>query len=121
MSNRPSSDWPAHLDAVVAAPKHHLVLLDNAEVRVLDTSIAPGEVVPLHTHRWPAVYYVLGIGDFVRRDEHGTVLADTRRSSQRAEVGQALWSPPLGPHTLENVGATEIHVVSVELKNRADR
>ncbi len=28
------------------------------------------------------------------------------------------WSEPLPPHSLENVGAAELHVVSVELKDR---
>lgn len=32
-------------------------------------------------------------------------------------IGTAAWSPALGPHTLENVGATTIHVVSVEIKD----
>lgn len=102
------------LDALVAAPEHHRLLLENECVRVLDTRIRPGEVVRLHTHRWPAVYYIVGAGDFVRRDEHGTVVADSRKAPLAA--GAAAWSPPLGPHTLENIGATEIHVVSIELK-----
>lgn len=36
-----ASQWPADLDALVAAPNHHRVLLENARVRVLDTRIAP--------------------------------------------------------------------------------
>jgi len=28
------------------------------------------------------------------------------------------WSEPLPPNSLENVGATELHVVSVEMKNQ---
>jgi len=85
-------------------------------VRVLDTRIEPGQTVKLHTHRWPAVYYFLQVGEFVRRDHEGTVLADSRQQSTKAEVGQAAWAAPMGPHTLENVGTTPIHVVSVEIK-----
>ncbi|MBI2517059.1 MAG: cupin domain-containing protein [Opitutae bacterium] len=107
--------WPDELDALVAAPKHHRVLLENAQVRVLDTRIAPGEIVPLHTHRWPATYHVISWGDFVRRDAEGKVQVDTRGRPPVA-AGAALWSEPLGPHTLENVGVTDIHVVSIELK-----
>ncbi len=111
-----ATDWPAHLDAVLAAPGHHRTLLDNAHVRVLDTRIAPGETVPLHTHRWPAAYYVVSGGDFVRRDAQGAVVADSRTASRGPQAGEAIWSPPLGPHTLENVGQSVIHVVSVEVK-----
>ncbi len=32
----------------------HRLLFENAHVRVFDTRIAPGEVTPAHTHRWPA-------------------------------------------------------------------
>lgn len=108
--------WPCpdELDAVVAAPKHHRVLLENDRVRVLDTRIEPGEIVPVHTHRWPAAYHVLSWSDFVRRDAEGNVLVDSRMS--KAAPPEAIWSEPLAPHSLENVGSTPLHVVSVELK-----
>ena len=106
------------LDAVTAAPAFHALLLENDAVRVLDTKIEPGRTVPLHTHRWPAAYYVLSVGDFVRRDECGRVTLDTRASPTGLRPGTAVWSPALGPHTLENVGTTTIHVVSVEIKGR---
>lgn len=48
------------LDAVLAALDFHRVLLENDSIRVPETRIEPGQVVPLHTHRWPAVYYHLG-------------------------------------------------------------
>ena len=108
------NDWPAELDALVAAPRHHRLLLENDRVRVLDTEIGPGERTPLHTHRWPAVHYVLSWSDFVRRDADGATLVDTRG---RAPASGALWGVPLGPHTLENVGATPIRIVSVEVKS----
>jgi hypothetical protein len=107
--------WPDSLDAVIAAPAHHLVLLENAQVRVLDTRIAPGEVVPLHTHRWPSAIYVLGWSDILRRDAEGAVMLDTRVTPMTPS--SALWSAPLPPHTLENVGTHEIHIISIELKN----
>ena len=106
--------WPDELDAVVAAPKHHRLLLENDRVRVLDTRIEPGETVPVHTHRWPAAYRVLSWSDFVRRDADGNVLADSRTSA--ASPPEAVWSEPLPPHSLENVGSSVLHVVSVELK-----
>ena len=114
----PSADWPwpPELDALVAAPAHHSLLLENDRVRVLDTHIGPGETVPLHTHRWPSVLYVISVAHFVRRDAEGRVLVDTRAASSPPPESAALWSPALPPHTLENVGDRGIRVVSVELK-----
>lgn len=109
-------EWAASLDALVAAPDHHSVILENDAVRVLDTRVSPGDVVPLHTHCWPAVQYILSWSDFIRRDSMGTVLLDTR-SMHAPETGSALWSGPSAPHTLENVGDRELHVLSVELKS----
>jgi len=110
------SPWPDVMDALVAAPQHHKLLLENDRVRVLDTRIAPGDTVPLHTHRWPAAHHFMSWSDFVRRDEHGAVQVDTRGKPGVA-AGTVLWSGPLGPHTLENVGPAELHVVSTELKS----
>jgi len=108
--------WPDPLDACIAAPEFHRLLLENEQVRVLETRIPPRKIVPLHTHRWPSVYYVRAAGEFVRRDAQGAVLVDSRTLAKPAEPVLAVWSEPLAPHTLENVGATEIHVISVEWK-----
>ena len=109
--------WPPELDAVVAAPRHHIVLLENEHVRVLDTRIEPGETTPVHTHRWPSVYHIISFTVFVRRDANGNVLVDTRQKP-KGPTPKATWSEPLPPHSLENVGDVAIHVVSVEIKGR---
>lgn len=109
-------DWPEELDALQAAPRHHTLLFENELVRVLNTSVPPGETVPLHTHRWPAALYILRWSHFVRRDGEGSILVDSRVAAKSAE-GAAVWSGPLPPHTLENVGKSELQVISVELKS----
>jgi len=108
--------WPNELDAVIAAPHFHRLAMENEAVRVLETRIEPGEIVSLHTHCWPAAYYILSWSDFVRRDENGEVTLDTREREMKLEPGQSIWSAPLGPHTLENVGDRAIHLISVEVK-----
>ena len=105
--------WPDSLDALVAAPKHHKLVFENERVRILDTKIPAGELVPVHTHRWPAVYYTIVPGEFVRRDGEGNVLLDTRVAPR---PGTAAWAESLPPHSVENVGDTEIHLISCELK-----
>ena len=104
------------LDALAAAPNHHRLAFEDARIRVLETIVAPGETVPLHTHEWPSSLYVLSGSDFIRRDEHGAVMVDSRTAGISLKAGQAFWSEALGPHTLENVGDTPIHIIATELK-----
>ena len=110
---------PEALDALLAAPDHHMLLFENANVRVLDTRIPPRGQTPVHTHRWPSVLYVLSSSSFVRRDTHGRILLDSRSAPQLAAPATVVWSPPLAAHSLENVGAVDLRVISVELKQVA--
>src|SRR5579862_9057686 len=100
-----TQEWPPGMDALVAAPSHHRLKMENEHVRVLETRIEPGDTVPMHTHQWPATNYVLSWSDFIRRDENGQVLLDTKASGVKLEPGQAVWAAPLPLHTLENVGS----------------
>ena len=109
--------WPAELDAVVAAPEFHTVLYEDDRVRVLEGLVPPGVTVPLHTHCWGGVLYLIGSSDFVRRDEEGGVLVDTRTSGGPPAQGSASWGGPLTPHTFENVGISYFHTLTVEMKD----
>lgn len=108
--------WPLDLDALVAAPQHHRLVLENDSVRVLDTRIEPGARTPVHTHLWPAVHHVVSWSPFVRRDAAGNVMLDSRTAGVTLAPGTAFWGEALGPHSLENVGDAPIHVLSVEIK-----
>jgi quercetin dioxygenase-like cupin family protein len=105
------------LDALFAAPDHHDVLLENDHVRVLDTRLGPGERTPVHSHRWPSSLYVMSWSDFVRRDADGKVLVDSRTWDSCPAPGEALWSAPLVPHWVENVGDRELRIIAIELKH----
>jgi hypothetical protein len=115
----PPDTLDAHraLDAMTAAPDHHEVLLENERVRVLDTRLGPGESTPVHTHRWPAVLYVLGWSDFIRHDPDGNPILDSRARGMKPAIGSALWSGPLQPHFVKNIGDGELHIIAVELKS----
>src|SRR5574338_1391831 len=92
------------LDAMKAAPDHHAIILENNHVRVLDTRLGPGERTPVHSHSWPSSLYVLSWSDFLRRDADGNVIVDSRTWQSRPKPGEALWSAPLVPHSVENIG-----------------
>ena len=104
------------LDALLQAAGHHAPLLENGTVRVLDTKVRPGERTPVHAHEWPAALYVLSWSDFVRYDPDGRVLLDSRTLATKPPAGSALWSGPIGPHSVENVGQRELHILAVEIK-----
>lgn len=84
-----ASEWPwsESLDAMQATKNHHKVLLENDQVRVLEAWVAPGDTVPVHTHRWPGVIHVVSSSHFVRRDANGTVLVDSRRGDASLQKG----------------------------------
>jgi hypothetical protein len=111
-----AQEWPDELDAVVAAPDHHSVLFENDRVRVLDAVVERGATVPVHTHRWPGVQYLMSTADFVRRDADGVPVIDSR-TMKLPEAPFVLWSDPIGPHTLENLGTGAIRAIVVELKS----
>ena len=109
--------WPIGLDALVAAPQHHRKIFENDRVRVMEVCIPRGERVPVHTHRWPAILYLQSWSDHVRRDEKGNLIFDSRREVTPPAVPSDVWCEPLAPHSVENVGETELRVLSIELKD----
>jgi hypothetical protein len=112
------ADFPKEKDAVAAAPGNHKVLLENDKVRVLDVTVAPGEVEPVHAHRWPSVLYVMAAGDFIDRDANGKVIFDTRTLATPLVFPLVMFKEPEAPHTVENLSKTiTLHLVRVEMKN----
>ena len=109
--------WPDSLDALQAAPESHRLLFESDVVRVLETTIGPGQMTPVHTHRWPGILYLLSIGHFVRRDADGAILVDTRSAGSLPQPGTAIWTDALPPHTLENVDTCDIRLIGVELRS----
>lgn len=112
------SAWPPELDAVVAAGPYHIVLMENEFVRVLETRIPPGHCVPVHTHQCCASVYLISWSEAIRRDDKGEILLDTRGQTPPT-LGTVGWQEPLGPHTFENVGTCDIHVITTEVKATA--
>lgn len=117
----PQWPWPDSLDALIAAPQHHSLLLENDRVRVVHTHIRMGDFVPLHTHRWPGVVYMLSWSDFVRRDENGNVLFDSRLGPPLHKIPAVQWIEPLPPHSVENIGDADISMYIVEVKDPSEK
>lgn len=108
--------WPAELEATVAAAENHKILLENDQVRVLEVTLAPGEVEPLHFHRWPSVLYLQQAGDWIDRDAEGNVIFDSRKVPPMP-FPVTLWKGPEAPHSPVNLSDdVTVRLIRVEIK-----
>jgi hypothetical protein len=113
---RDEPPWPDSLDAVIAAPDHHRILLENDRVRVLEVTLRPHEKEPLHAHRWPSVLYIDRAGDFRDYDSQGRVIFDSRTAAGPLTYPATQWLGPQAPHAVENLSDEPLHLIRVELK-----
>lgn len=98
-----TSDWPKELDAVIAAPKNHKILLENDKVRVLEVKVLPGEIENLHHHKWPSVMHLTQAGHFINRDKNGNVIIDSRERSEQPILPVTFYKGPQAAHYIENL------------------
>ncbi|WP_043736838.1 hypothetical protein [Nocardia asiatica] len=112
------ADWPAELDAVVAAHQFHRVLFENDDVRVLEVYLEPGTVEPPHHHRWPSVLYLVEGRYLVDHDgTTGEAIMDTRDFGGLTPLETVVWKEPEALHFVGNPSESEhIRLVRVELK-----
>lgn len=101
---------------LVAAADRHTLLLENVRIRILEKLIPSVDTTPVHTHRYPSVYYVISRSHFLRTNDQRRVMMDSREVESLAEPPTVLWAEALPPHALQNVGDAELRLVSVELK-----
>jgi hypothetical protein len=113
---RTTTNWPEELDALQAAPQHHKLLFENDFVRVIDACIPEGEITEIHIHQWPASLYIISWSDFIRYDAEGNVVLDSRNLDKTFMPSTAIWSEPLIPRALKNIGGNDLKVICVEIK-----
>jgi beta-alanine degradation protein BauB len=101
-------------DVMLVAKDHYKVLVDNADVRVVENVLGPGEKDAAHTHAagW---YYVTRPGTM------RVVKADGTSSVWDAKAGEAGWMEAEGLHTSENTGPAPMGFILVEVKSAANR
>lgn len=86
------------------------VLLDNEQVRVIETDCPAKGSVPQHEHFFPHLLYVIegGMVEITASDGKVTVL--------EMLPGQAFWRMPQ-IHSSRNIGSAPFKIVEVEVKN----
>ncbi|SLJ98265.1 nuclear transport factor 2 family protein [Salegentibacter salarius] len=111
------ANWPAELDAVIAAPNNHKILLENDQVRVLEVYLAPEEKEPLHHHKWSSVLYIQEAGDFIDYDSDDKVIFDTQKLPEPLSFPLTMTKEPEAPHSVVNLSKTKpIRLIRVEMK-----
>jgi len=87
---------------------------ENDHVRVFEISLEPGERVPFHVHDQTYFWTVVEPGRGLQRRQDGTYVV---RDYLLGETAYLTHSPDAAAvHDLENVGATRLRFVTVELK-----
>jgi hypothetical protein len=104
--------WPEAMDAVLAAPASHRVVLDNDRVRVLEVVIEPGTREPEHTHQAQSVM-ITDEPAPVRYYQGDDLLFESPAPPPGVRVR---WMEPEGPHSVENTGQRRYHAIRVELR-----
>ena len=107
--------WPDRMDALLAAPASHCVLLDNNRVRVLEVVIEPGAREPEHTHRAPSVM-IIDEPAWIRYHQGVTLLFESQAPPGPRRGARVRWMEPEGPHSVENTDQHRYHAIRVELK-----
>lgn len=106
MSSPTMSDRPSKQQAL------RRVLLENAEVLVIETTYPKSGSVPMHGHRVPHVLYVIEGGTVQTTAPDGSV------STVEVHPGQTLWRDAQS-HSTCNIGSTTVRIVEVEIKHAA--
>ena len=107
--------WPDRMDALLAAPTSHRVLVDNDRVRVLEVVIEPGTREPEHTHRAPSVM-IIDEPARIRYYQGDALLFESQARSESQPGMRARWMEPEGPHSVENIDEHRYHAIRIELK-----
>jgi len=106
---------------VAAAPGDHTVVLENAYVRVLDLTVAPGEREPLHAHCRPSVMYLMQECIYRDYDSKGQLVEAVDTPPPSSRYPMTLWLEPQAPHSVHNLDSRPTRLLRIELKQRTRR
>ena len=107
--------WPETMDAVLAAPASHRILLDNDRVRVLEVVIEPGAREPEHTHQAASVM-IVDEPARIRYYAGGALRFESQARAGSPSGVRVRWMEPEGPHSVENIDQRRYHAIRVELR-----
>jgi quercetin dioxygenase-like cupin family protein len=97
-------------DVVKTNPKYTKLLADTAGVRMIKTTLAPGEEMVMHTHPVQIMYCLEG-GQLTVNYQSG------KKETVNIKPGDAMQAPPDPPHTTRNTGTTTLSFLEIEISN----
>ena len=106
--------WDESLDAAIAAPDSHRIILENESIRTVEVNIPPGTKEPMHTHRNPSIMVVYQSAKIRYYDENGNAQNFERRNTDRNPFIESL--EPEGLHAVENIDSVPYRAVRIETK-----
>jgi quercetin dioxygenase-like cupin family protein len=95
-------------DVVKTNPKYTKLLADTAGVRMIKTTLAPGEEMVLHTHPVQMLYCLEG-------GQLTVNYASGKKETVDIKPGDAMQAPPDPPHTTKNTGKTTLSFLEIEI------
>jgi len=95
------TEWPPHLDALVAAPANHRLLFEDDTMRLLEVTVEPGERENRHHHRWPSLMVVLTRPDYRNFDADGNEIPPSGGTPASPALPRALRLPPQRLHAIQ--------------------
>ena len=107
--------WPQTMDALLAAPGSHRLVLENDRVRVLEVVIEPGAREPEHTHQAPSVM-IVDEPARIRYYQGDALVVASPALSRSASGVRVRWMEPEGPHSVQNNDQRRYHAIRIELK-----
>jgi predicted metal-dependent enzyme (double-stranded beta helix superfamily) len=118
MAETEETEWPPHLEALVAAPANHRLLHVDDEVRVLEVTVEPGERENLHHHRWPSLMIVLARPDYRNFDADGNEIPPLSGTPTDLRLPRVIPMPPQRAHAIEVAADAPygFHGIRVEFK-----
>jgi hypothetical protein len=90
-------------------PANHVLLMENALVRVFEIRMAPGMAEARHRHERGLT---IALSDY---ENETTAYPSGQVSRSRTGFGEVRWAEPV-VHEARNVGTTPQHVIRIELK-----
>jgi len=115
MTTEPPWPWPQTMDALVAAPASHRVLLENDRVRVLEVVIEPRTREPEHTHQAASVM-IVDEPARIRYYQGDALQYESQARFESPPGVRVRWMEPEGPHSVQNIDERRYHAIRVELK-----
>lgn len=105
------------MDALLAAPASHRIILENDRVRVLEVVIEPQSREPEHTHQAASVM-IIDEPARIRYYEGDALRFESAGRFESPPGIRVRWMEPERPHSVENIDERRYHAIRIELKVR---